>query len=100
MSSEAVIAPNLWVAWAFGSPWVGFILATAILAWAAGIIVKNYVQHYRPITAALEVRLAATRVVADQTTDHEAQVCFVSHYDSIDAAMRSEGGASAELRHA
>lgn len=100
MNSEHVIAPNLWVAHAFRDPWIGFVLAVAILAWAVGIIIHNYLRHYRPTTAALKSRLEATDVIAAQATDVDAQNAFVANYETIDAAMHSSGPKTAELRHA
>lgn len=100
MNGEHVIAPNLWVAAAFGNPWVGFVLAVAILLWALAIIARNYIRYHRPVTVALQHRLQATQVIADQPSDHEAQDAFVAHYDAIEAAMQSGGKRTAELRHA
>jgi len=60
MHAEQVIAPNLWVAAAFGNPWLGFALAIAILVWSVAIICWNYRRYHGPLVAALKVRLEAT----------------------------------------
>lgn len=98
--SEHQIWPNELVALIFGGRWVGFGLFLAILVGAGIIIAWNNWRHYRPTKAALESRLAATQIVADQTSDVDAQSAFVAHYDDIDRAMQGGGKGSAELRHA
>lgn len=100
MNSDAVIAPNMFVAQLFSNPWIGFIIAVLILVWAAAIIAKNYVQRYRPMTAALQARLAATQVIADQPTDGEAHDAFVEHFQTIEEVMLSGDSSAASLRHA
>jgi hypothetical protein len=100
MNGEQVIAPNLWVAKAFGSPWIGFGLALAILVWAIGIIIRNYAKHYRPMVANLDRRLEATAPVAAALNDETAQQAFADHYEAIDEAMLSGGVKATELRHA
>ena len=97
---EDVILPNRLVAMAFYSPWVGFGLALGLLVWAAGIIVWNYTRYHRPFNEALHVRLEATRIVEDQSDNHEARAAFAAHYHSIEAAMLSHEGRAKELRHA
>lgn len=100
MTGEEVIWPNRLVAMVFVSPWMGFGLAVLLLIWAAAIIAWNYFRHHKPFSASLKVRLDATRIIEEQPSDHDAQAAFVSHYDSIDAAMRSDEGQAKELRHA
>lgn len=100
MNGEGIIAPNLWVAAMFGNPWMGFILAAVILAWAAGIILKNYLQHFRPLAHNLRVRLDATAAVDEAEGDRDAQQAFVDHYEAIETAMLSGGRKATELRHA
>ena len=99
--SEQVIWPNALVAWAFGSRWIGFELAAAILAAAAVIVVFNYLKFHRPLVAALKVRLDATAPVGrPEIGDAEAQDVFAERFDEIDAAMMSGGAKATELRHA
>lgn len=99
-AAEKPILPNEMLAYAFSNPWIGFILAALILAGAGAIIVFNYRRHYAPITRALQERLRATRIIADQEHDADAQDVFVAHLDSIEEAMLSGGKEAAELRHA
>jgi hypothetical protein len=100
MNGEGVIAPNLLVALAFGHPWIGFVLALVILAWAGLIVVYNYRRHYRPIAENLDERLRATAVVDEAADDGTAQQAFADHYAEIEASMLSGGRPAVELRHA
>lgn len=99
--NEQVIWPNALVAWAFGSRWIGFALAGAILAIALLIIVFNYLKFHRPMVAALKVRLEATAEIGrPEIGDAEAQDLFAERFDDIEAAMMSGGAKAIELRHA
>jgi HAMP domain-containing protein len=100
VNNTPVIGPNLWVANLFGNPWVGFVLAMLILAFAAFIILYNRKKHYLPLSAALVGRLTATQIIADQETDAEAQDAFATSFDAIEEAMLSGGKGASGLKHA
>lgn len=100
MNGEQVIAPNAVVAASFANPWIGFVLAVALLAAALAIILWHGARHYRPLMRALTARADVLSPIAGAPQDHEAQEAFVAHFQAIEEVMTSGGPETAELRHA
>ncbi|MAF27733.1 MAG: hypothetical protein CL820_10845 [Croceicoccus sp.] len=97
---EKPIWPNLVLADLFSNPWIGFILAAAIIGLAGLIVIHNYWWRFRPLTHALKARLAATQIIAEQADDEIAQDAFYDNFDAINAAMLEGGKHASGLKHA